>query len=104
VISSTVIRAGPHGSHLVHYDDVDDRYVFQTTADVEAVVDRNRAIYNSLRRGTPFGPEPMHWVGSIPKVLYAQLERDGIAADPEALKRWLMDPEHSAWLIRPGHL
>lgn len=83
------------------HEDADGAFVFEDVQDVEFIRDRNRAISNNLTRRTPWGPEPLHWVGSIPKVLYAQLEREGITADPEALKRWLMHPDHSAWLIRP---
>jgi hypothetical protein len=102
---STLLRADPltRFDHTLHEED-DGRFIFESRQDVQPLVERNRALYADTDHRARWGNEPMHWVGAIPPLIYADLQRQGIAADPEALKRWLMDPDHSAWLIRPGRL
>ena len=102
---SVTVKADPitKVGQVVHTDH-DGMVYFENTQDVEALRELNRARFNSVDQRARWGPEPMHLVGSIPLVLYAELEREGRTQDPEDLKRWLMDPENSAWLTRPGRL
>ena|SRR3990167_7612414 len=103
MLRSTITKADPVSKigQVVHLDH-DGMVYFENTQDVELLRDVNRARFNSVDQRARWGPEPMHLVGSIPRVLYAELEREGRTQDPEDLKRWLMNPDNSAWLTRPG--
>lgn len=75
----------------------------ETVQDVQAIADRNKARYNSFDERSPWKGD-WHWVGSIPMTVYWRLMQEGLLHDQTALRKWLMNPDHRAWLTRPGAL
>jgi len=83
-----------------HWDDTTDEFLIQTQQDTTDIVEANKAAYNDA---------PDRWgeftrVASIPISLYFDLKKKGIADDPEAMKRWLNDPDQRFFRTRPGRL
>ena len=81
-----------------NYDADKDEAIIAKTQDVTAIIEANKAEFNAA---------PERWgeftkVGSIPMVVYYELERQGILQDQKALAKWLNDPDNLAFRTRPG--
>jgi hypothetical protein len=81
-----------------HYDPNTDEAVIQKTQNVDALLDLNRRVFNDAP--TRYGD--MTRVASIPLSIYADLKAKGVIDDEKAFKRWLNDPDNSAFRTRPG--
>jgi hypothetical protein len=80
------------------YDADKDEAIISKTQDVSGIIEANKAEFNSA---------PERWgeftkVGSIPMVVYYELERRGILQDQKALAKWLNDPDNRAFRTRSG--
>jgi hypothetical protein len=77
-----------------------DDAVVETQQDVTAIIEANKIDYNAQSgfRGD------FHHVARIPLFIYEELQRKGIADDPDALKRWLDDPANRMFRTHPGRL
>jgi hypothetical protein len=86
----------------MHYSESDDSYVVESRQDANAILELNKASYNSYRRASdPHGS----WgdlYASIPLVIWGDLCRRGIAFDNERLAAWLDDSENQFVRRRPG--
>lgn len=80
----------------------EDEFVVASEHDVTDIVEFNRAARAASKRRAKWGE--MTWVGQIPNAIFWDLWQKGIAQDDEALKKWLMDPDNSAFLVRDGRL
>jgi hypothetical protein len=85
---------------LFHYDADTDDVAIETVQDVTALVEANRAEYDEYTSLDRYGD--MRRVASIPIALYFDLKRQGIAEDPEAMRRWLNDPDNRFFRTSPG--
>jgi metal-dependent HD superfamily phosphatase/phosphodiesterase len=83
-------------------DESDGLLHFQSTQDVTAIVERNKALYNDAGERPQWGDGRV--VAEIPMTLYDELQRKGITRDPKALHKWLMDPDNRAFRTMPGDL
>ena len=84
-----------------HYDESSDTFTIETKQDVTDIVEWNKAEYNEYSH-PQFGT--MRKVASIPLPLYYELKRKGIIDDPNALKKWLNDPDNKFFRTVPGVL
>jgi hypothetical protein len=92
---------------LFYYDPDTDQSTIITEQDVSAIAERNKAIYNRVDERAGWKGD-LHWVGSIPLVIFFRLVQQGIVnwggdiLDQERLNRWLNDNSNIAWRTRPG--
>jgi len=94
-------------SRRIWHENYDGDVVIETDTDVtEALKDAERAnnAHTQGRKSRWSDSLTGNRVASIPLVIYMQLEREGILADPDRFKAWLNDPDNSAWRCRPGKL
>jgi hypothetical protein len=84
-------------SVIFHPETDGDSWVEEMRQDVGGIIDHNKAILNLDRRKSD-----VRRMASIPIVVWTELKRNGIADDPKRLKKWLNDPENSAFRTRPG--
>ena len=88
-VSRTVIvdDAAPYTFHVKH------------TQDVEPVLD-------SIHRDRELLPNTGHnkLAARIPTIIYEELQRKGIADDPDLFKAWLNSDEAAPWRIYRGRL
>lgn len=93
-------------TRTVFHEMDDDKYVIETVADVEDLIEVNKAKYNSV-------DERARWTGhdvvaSLPMHVYFDLLKRGIIDKKgngrRSLWRWLDDPENLYWRTRPGKL
>lgn len=68
---------------------------------ISAKIEANKAQF--LNTTNKFGEELRH-VASIPPVVWMQLEKDGIAQDPNALRKWLDDSDNRVFKVRDTKL
>ncbi|BDC37915.1 hypothetical protein [Paraburkholderia terrae] len=86
-----------------HYDESSDTAVIETVQDHTAIVEANKASFNSVDERSRYN-DGMHKVATIPLVILQDLKQKGILNDPAALKRWLNDPENRYFRTRPGQV
>lgn len=89
------------------YDDTNDTFTICNSQDVEAIVEHNKAKFNEFTSARDaWGDKIGHstHAATIPLNIYFDLQRKGILRDPVAFKRWLNDPDNSAFRTRPGTL
>lgn len=89
-------------TETLHEDGAAGRTYLEQEQDVTDIVEANRDLYN-LADGVPrFGDGKR--VASIPIVIWQELDRRGITRDPQAMRRWLNDPNNQAFRTLPGVL
>lgn len=83
----------------IHSDNSDpDRLVFVSEQDLEATFKSVQ-----MRREAPMDPD-MKPVAEIPGVIVEQMMRDGSWNDPDAIKKWLNDPQNECFRIWKGRV
>lgn len=86
-----------------HYDAVQDEMIIETKQDVSAAVELSKAEFAAVDERAPWKGD-LHKVGQIPMTVVAELQRQGIWYDDQALRRWLDDPANRAFRTRTGRL
>lgn len=90
-----------------YFDHATDQFHIERTADVEPLVELNKAFVNDTP-GNWRGD--FHHVASIPLVMLPELEKKGIMTaagrilDRAKLREWLNDRDNQAFRTRPGKL
>lgn len=90
-----------------HEDDATGKTHIETVADVEPVIEQNKALSKEMRSDWK---GDMHLVASIPPELLPHLEqigamtRAGRILDEKILKRWLNDADNRAWRVKQGQV
>ena len=81
--------------------DEDQPFAFtvQTTSDIEPVLD---SIARDQEIMSQRGPNKL--AARLPLFIYEQLQRDGIADDPDLFRIWLNSSEAAPWRIWKGQL
>ena len=81
------------------FDDASDVFHVQHSQDVEPILD-------SIARDREIMPNTGHdkLAARIPTVIYEELQRDGIADDPDLFKAWLNSSDAEPWRIWKGTL
>ena len=83
---------------LITDTDRPDRFIVQTTMDVEPVLD-------SIARDREIMPHGVNKLAArLPMFIYEDLKHRGILDDEDAFKRWLNGPEAAPWRIWKGAL
>jgi hypothetical protein len=83
----------------IYDDSAPDTFHVKHSQDVEPILDsihRDREIYTN--RG------PTKLTHRIPAVIYEELQRAGIADDPDLFKAWLNSSDADPWRIWKGRL
>lgn len=89
---------------LFHYDDANDKSIIEVRQDVEPIMDMNKRQMNQASSYHD-GKEAMHHYARIP---IAALEKYKMETgsdpmtDPEAMRRFLNDPDQRVWRVRGG--
>lgn len=96
-----------NGTVKNYYADGEGGVVIETTQDVSAWVEQNKAQYNATDERTKWGE--LTKIGSVPDSIILEWNRLGFCqgyfiTDQKALKKWLNDPENRAWRTRPGQV
>jgi hypothetical protein len=86
---------------IFHYNESDDSMVIETQADVTACVELTRAEYAATDERAPWKKEMTHF-GRVPLDKVDELMQAGIWQDDKALLRWLQNPDHRDFKVRPG--
>ena len=86
-----------------HYDAETDQATIQTSQDVTAIVEANKADFNRVDERANWRGE-WHHVASIPEAVYYRLKAEGKLDDDAYMKRWLNDPENQYFRTRPGQV
>ena len=79
-------------------------YTIHTEQDVTDRIDLNRAIHADHDERARYPGDGIHRVASIPMSLFMQLQKEGVADDPAAFKKWLNDPDNRFFRTRPGRV
>lgn len=87
---------------LFHWDEPEEVAHVETLMDVTEIVEGNKGLYNLHDERAPWKGDGFHNVASIPINLYMDLQRQGIADDPKAFRRWLNDRDNLLFRTRPG--
>ena len=104
---------GPSGSGLLlddnralgirrfYHEDSDGRLGVESIQNVTPVVEYNKHL-RSIVEGKSFNlkGEAFNMVGRVPMSLLPMLRREGILDDPAALRKWLLNPDNAAWLLK----
>ena len=69
----------------------DQRLIFETTCDIDAIAERARAEMNETSRTQKSGD--MVKVASLPMMVYLDLKERGILDDRPAMRKWLASDE-----------
>ena len=104
-------------TEIYHYDAIENRSIIETMQDIEPILIRNRADYNSFDENARWGSptrqseETFHHVARIPDVILEQMPAEmrqgfisGKGLHGKALLRWLNDPDNRMFRTRPGRL
>lgn len=86
-------------STLILDDDAPDKMHVSWEQDVSDIVKQNRWDEENHKSGGD-----MKFAARIPLAVWNHLQEVGIAKDPEALKKWLNDPENREFRVWKGHL
>jgi hypothetical protein len=90
-------------THAMDYDELTDTYTVIEEADVSALLENNRRLYNDAP--ARWGEGAVHT--SLHPVMREKLKREGIIradGDPELYRRWVNDPDNRKWRTRPGRI
>lgn len=82
------------------YDESEDALHFIEEVDVTALLEMNKAMFNDAPSGWADGAT----AARLPPMLRMKLQRDGIATDDKLWRKWLNDPDHRGFRIRPGRI
>lgn len=89
---------------IFHYEDngseSKDKIIFETVADVQPIIDYNTFAQNE--NTGRFGD--ISHVARVPKDIWLELERTGIAYDDKALDKWLDDADNRKLRTKLGRL
>lgn len=90
-----------------YYADGEGGLVIKSETDVSAIIESNKAQYNSTDENARWGD----WtkVASIPLAVFQELNEKGICrgfavVDQKAMKAWLNDPSNKYFRTRPGRV
>ncbi len=84
---------------FVHYDSTDDMVTTERVQDVEPILELNRA--ERLHDAKPkINANGFYRLGRIPSVIADDLHRKGILQNSERLRKWLLNPDNAAFLVR----
>lgn len=83
-----------------HYDPATEDTTIESRQVLDERLHINRDEFNAHSAFTKRGD--MWKVASIPLVVYEDLVKQGIAQDPERLRRWLNDPDNRFFRTTPG--
>lgn len=83
-----------------NYDNETGDSIITSEQETAGTVEFNKAQFNDAPQR--FGNGTFHKVASIPLVVLEDLKRRGIVDDPDAMKRWLNDPDNRYFRTRPG--
>lgn len=84
-----------------NYDHATGDITVESTQDVQAIVEHTKRLAND----TPSGfKKDMHRVASIPLTVWMELEKQGIAGDQKALRKWLNDRDNLVFRTHHGRL
>ncbi len=84
------------------FHEEDDEYIVNSAQDVTEIVEANKASMAAYDERERWGDGDR--VASIPMGIYMQLQREGIADDEKAFRKWLDDPKNFMFRTRPGKL
>lgn len=87
---------------FLEHDDASNMMVERRTQDVAAILDNNKAL-QTLNDGYSPSRE-FRRIASIPLVVWAQWEREGITKDQAALRRRLNDPDNRFFRTSVGRV
>lgn len=101
---SRLLDFDPHtGTKTIFHSDGQGGGTIETLQDVEALIEYNKARYNSVDQRARWGEKS--WVcASLPPHVYMDLKAKGIADDETKFKAWLNDPENLYYRTRPGRV
>lgn len=98
----TVTSGG--GQQTVFHED-GDGFVIEQQQDVSSIQALNSAESKNYDKSTRWrGDGNQNRVGRIPMLIVAELMKNGIWEDDDALLAWLDNPGNAAWKTRPGKL
>jgi len=88
---------------VLHEDRVTGQLTQETTQDVSALVEMNKASFRHFDKRTVFKKrDGLIKVASIPAALWYWLKKQGIVDDEDRLLNWLDQPENEYWRTVPG--
>jgi hypothetical protein len=85
-----------------HFNEGDESFALVSKQDIQPVLERNHEMRRHFSSAMDPHGEWGSYVGSIPVVIWEELERQGIAQDDKALLKWLQQPENRDLKIHPG--
>lgn len=98
-MSKRLLDIDGHGvANYHHFDNETGLTTITSEYDVSAILDFNRRQNNDANRR--FGEFTK--VASIDPVTWARLQKEGIAGDQKALKKWLNDSSNAYFRTHPG--
>lgn len=86
-------------SQIILDDERPDKLDIAWSQDVTDLVKQNRIDEEDHKSGGD-----LKFAARIPLAIWNDLQAKGIAQDPEALKKWLNDPENKAFRVWRGRL
>ena len=89
-------------TQLFHYDPIEDTFTIETIQDTTAIVEGNKAEYNSIDERAQYGE--FSKIASIPLNLFYDLQKRGITRDKAKFRAWLNDPDNRYFRTRPGRV
>lgn len=90
------------------YDPHSGGFVIETTQDVSALLEVNRALYNASDTRAKY--DNLTRIASIPNVVLMDLAKQGIVTpagrilDDKKYRAWLNDPANVYFRVRPGRV
>lgn len=94
-------------SRRIWHEDYDGRVVLETNTDVTQALKDAESANNEHTQGrrSKWSDELTgNRIATIPTVVYMQLHKEGIVQDQDRFKKWLNDPDNSAFRTRPGKI
>lgn len=86
---------------IFHFDHTTGDFHVETKSDVEGVVEGAKEL---RKEDSGNWKGDVHHVASIPNVIWADLQRRGIADNPKRLKKWLNDRDNRAFRTKRGRV
>lgn len=88
-------------SEVVHIDaEHPDHLIMETIQDCEPIIERAKV----LSEMSPRKDEVFRHVGTMPQIVMERAMREGWWNDPDAIKRWLNDPDNRAFRSWKGRV
>ena len=82
---------------FLHYDADGETVTTERWQDVEPIIEGNKRLRAEAPKRADDG---LIHLGRIPAVIADDLYRKGILMDSKRLRRWLLDPDNAAFLVR----